>query len=257
MKTVEVLGTPLRVTACDALLDFCHERVRRAGVFAVDFTNSHVVTMRRMRPEFRALTSCFDYFVPDGMPLVWCMNGGRAPLADRVYGPAFMRECLQRTRPDFRHFFLGGTAACLKLLEARAKAANPGLSVAGRRNGDFSEAEEAGVVAQINEASPDFVWVGLGTPKQQQWISRWKPQIQRGALLAVGYAFDVNAGTKPDVPLWMQRRGLGWAFRLASEPRRLAGRYLRYNSLFLFYLLWDGLRGRAIRRGASAAGTTS
>ena len=248
MRIVEVLGTPLRVTAYEALSDFCHERVRDAGVFAVDFTNSHIVVMRRRWADFRALTSCFDYFVPDGMPLVWCMNCGRARMSDRVYGPSFMRECLRRTKPEFRHFFLGGTQECLERLKLRAKRLNPGLTVAGARDGYFSTEEEAEVVSQINEAAPDFVWVGLGTPKQQQWISRWKPKIQRGALLAVGYAFDVNAGTKPDAPLWMQRRGLGWVFRLASEPKRLTRRYLRYNSLFLFYLLWDGLRGRAIRR---------
>lgn len=252
MRAIEVLGTPLRVTAYEALSDFCHERVQSAGVFAVDFTNCHVVAMRRRRADFQGLTSCFDYFVPDGMPLVWCMNwGGRARMSDRVYGPAFMRECLRRTRPEFRHFFLGGSEECLERLKSRAKRLNPGLTVAGARDGYFSAEEEAEVAAQINKAAPDFVWVGLGTPKQQQWISRWKSKIQRGALLSVGYAFDVNAGTKSDAPLWMQRRGLGWAFRLASEPKRLARRYLCYNSLFLFYLLWDGLRGRAIRRVAS------
>ena len=67
----------------------------------------------------------------------------------------------------------------------------------------------------------------------------------RGVILTVGFAFDVNAGMKPDAPLWMQRVGLTWVFRLASEPRRLLGRYLRYNFLFLFYLAVDGLRGRA------------
>ncbi|MCS1408939.1 MAG: N-acetylglucosaminyldiphosphoundecaprenol N-acetyl-beta-D-mannosaminyltransferase [Verrucomicrobia subdivision 3 bacterium] len=252
MKTVEVLGTPLRVTTYDALSDFCHEEVRKASVFAVDFTNSHIVTMRRMSVEFRSMMSCFDHFIPDGMPLIWCMNRGRAQLSDQVYGPTFMRKCLERTQPDYRHFFLGGSKECLAKLEMRLRKVHPGLSVVGMRDGYFSAEEEEGIVSAINEISPDFVWVGLGTPKQQRWISRWKSKIQRGALLAVGYAFDVNAGTKPDPPLWMQRRGLGWAFRLASEPKRLAGRYLRYNSLFLFYLLWDGLRGQAIRRTVAA-----
>jgi N-acetylglucosaminyldiphosphoundecaprenol N-acetyl-beta-D-mannosaminyltransferase len=61
----------------------------------------------------------------------------------------------------------------------------------------------------------------------------------------VGFAFDVNAGLKPDAPPWLQRAGLTWLFRLASEPRRLASRYFKYNGLFLFYLFWDGIRGRA------------
>ena len=101
---------------------------------------------------------------------------------------------------------------------------------------------------EINRLSPDFIWVGLGTPKQQEWISRNRPMLKRGVLLAVGFAFDVNAGTKRDAPPWMQRTGTTWLFRLVQEPRRLAPRYLRYNSLFVFYLLWDGLRGHAWRK---------
>ncbi len=254
MKMVEVLGTPLQATTYSALSDFCHDRAKAPGVHAIDFTNTHIVAMRRSQPDFRELTSCFDSFVPDGMPLVWCMNWGKAELSDRVYGPRFMEECLRRTQPDYRHFFLGGSQACLDQLLRQAETLNPRLEVAGAQHGYFSEEAESEVVDSINELSPDFIWVGLGTPKQQQWIARWKSRISRGVLLAVGYAFDVNAGTKPDAPLWLQRRGLGWAYRLVSEPRRLAGRYLRYNSLFLFYLCWDGLRRRAVRnRSASQA----
>ncbi|MGI9172835.1 MAG: WecB/TagA/CpsF family glycosyltransferase, partial [Chthoniobacterales bacterium] len=84
--------------------------------------------------------------------------------------------------------------------------------------------------------------VGLGTPKQQEWIHRHKVKIPRGLLLAVGFAFDVNAGMKKDAPAWMQRVGLTWVFRAWSEPRRLLTRYLRYNSLFLYYLAHDALR---------------
>ena len=90
---------------------------------------------------------------------------------------------------------------------------------------------------EINRLSPDFIWVGFGTPKQQAWVKRHKHLLRRGVILTVGFAFDVNAGMKPDAPGWMQRLGLTWVFRLASEPRRLAPRYLRYNFLFLWYLL--------------------
>ena len=99
-------------------------------------------------------------------------------------------------------------------------------------------------MAELERLSPDFIWVGLGTPKQDAWVKRQKSQLRRGIVLSVGFAFDVNAGMKPDAPPWMQRWGLTWLFRFASEPRRLAGRYFKYNSLFLWYLAADGLRGR-------------
>jgi N-acetylglucosaminyldiphosphoundecaprenol N-acetyl-beta-D-mannosaminyltransferase len=246
--TVNVLGTPLCVTSYEEFSSFCHERVKQSDVFSVDFTNTQIVTMRRTEDSFRRLTESVDYFVPDGMPLIWCMNRAEAGMQDRVYGPTFLRECLIRTKSEYTHYFLGGSKECLERLCERSLEQNAGLTICGTRDGYFCEDQEEGIVAEINELSPDFIWIGLGTPKQQAWINRWKPKIKRGGILAVGYAFDVNAGTKADPPLWMQRFGLGWAFRLASEPKRLAGRYLKYNSLFLFFLFWDGLWGRAIRR---------
>ena len=244
MRIVRVLGTPLCSTTHAGLSDYCHRRVGEPGVLAVDFTNTHIVTMRRLRTDFRRLTLCFDHFVPDGMPLVWCMK--RIRPSGRVYGPEFLRECLGRSPAGCRHFFLGGSRECLRRLEARVREINPDLDLVGSQHGYFAPEEEEAVVERINALSPDFVWVGLGTPRQQQWIARWKSRIRRGVLLSVGYAFDVNAGTKPDSPGWMQQRGLGWLFRWVSEPRRLTGRYLKYNSLFLAYLLWDGIRGRAV-----------
>ena len=119
-------------------------------------------------------------------------------------------------------------------------------------NGYFKPEQDQEIVDEINQLSPDFIWVGLGTPKQQEWIHRNMPQIKRGVVFAVGFAFDVNAGTKKDAPLWMQKRGLTWVFRLLSEPLRLGPRYLRYNSLFLFYLLWDGIRGCAFKKNGGS-----
>jgi len=91
----------------------------------------------------------------------------------------------------------------------------------------------------------DFIWVGSGTPKQQTRTKRHKHLLRRGVVLTVGFAFDVNAGTKPDAPAWMQRWGLTWVYRLATEPSRLGLRYLCYNSLILSCLLRDVARSRA------------
>jgi N-acetylglucosaminyldiphosphoundecaprenol N-acetyl-beta-D-mannosaminyltransferase len=180
------------------------------------------------------------------MPLVWCLNRRGAGLRDRVYGPTFMRRCLAGSPAGLRHYFLGGSEECLARLQENLRRENPALEIVGVRNGYFQPGQEAEIVAEINRLAPDFIWVGLGTPKQQAWIHRHKGEINRGIILAVGFAFDVNAGTKPDAPAWMQRCGLTWVYRLASEPRRLLGRYLKYNSLFLYYLLRDGRNDRAI-----------
>lgn len=251
MRTVEVLQTPLLLTDYDKLASTCLEWTRSEGCIAVDFANTQIVTMRRHDSAFRELTSRYDYFPPDGMPLVWCLNRAGAQLKDRVYGPIFMRRFLETVPSNFTHYLLGGSEECGVRLRSHFQQLNPGMKFIGafhglcHPDGRLDKNAEHDVIAEINQRSPDFIWVGFGTPKQQAWVRQHKHLLRRGVILTVGFAFDVNAGMKPDAPLWMQRLGLTWIFRLASEPRRLAGRYLRYNFLFLWYLLVDGMRGRA------------
>jgi N-acetylglucosaminyldiphosphoundecaprenol N-acetyl-beta-D-mannosaminyltransferase len=243
-RAIEVLGTPLQVTNYADFTAHCQRLAREGGPWAIDFSNTMIATMRRHEPAFREITSRFDCFVPDGMPLIWCLNRRGANLKDRVYGPTFMRHCIVHSPRPFSHYFLGGSEECLDRLQRSLRAECPEVDIRGAHHGYFQPPDEAAILAELERLSPDFIWIGLGTPKQQDWIHRNKDRIRRGLLLAVGFAFDVNAGTKPDAPAWMQRHGLTWVFRLASEPRRLLGRYLKYNSLFLWYLLRDGLRKR-------------
>ncbi|MCU0770296.1 MAG: WecB/TagA/CpsF family glycosyltransferase [Verrucomicrobia bacterium] len=247
-----VLGTPLLLTDYSGLGEACQRWTRRPAPVAVEFANTQVVIMRRHDPSFHRLTQACDYFAPDGMPLVWCLNRAGAGLRDRVYGPTFMRQFLDAVPATFTHYLLGGSAECGRRLKERFSQANPGLRFIGEyhgrceADGRLDPAQEAAVIEGINRLSPDFIWIGFGTPKQQAWVHRYKPQIKRGVILSVGFGFDVNAGMKPDQPLWMQRLGLGWLFRLWSEPGRLLGRYLKYNSLFLWYLFRDGIRSRSV-----------
>lgn len=247
-----MLGTPLLLTDYANLQQRCQDWARSGRCLAIDFANTQTVTMRRHEPAFRELTSAYDAFPPDGMPLIWCLNRAGAGLKDRVYGPAFMRLFLEKVPGRSTHYLLGGSEECgIRIREIFAKK-NPGLNFVGSFHGFCSPdgvlADEADrkVIEEINELAPDYIWVGFGTPKQHAWLKRHKHLIRRGVILTVGFAFDVNAGMKPDAPAWMQRFGLTWVFRLCSEPRRLLARYARYNFLFLWYLLRDGLRGRAL-----------
>jgi N-acetylglucosaminyldiphosphoundecaprenol N-acetyl-beta-D-mannosaminyltransferase len=248
-----LLGTPLALTTYEELTRHCQWLAGQPGVVALEFANTQIVTLRRHEPAFRKVTASYDAFIPDGMPLVWCLNRRRARLPDRVYGPTFMRRCISQSPAPLTHYLLGGSAELGQRLRAAIAGWNPAVRVVGshhgrcRADGTF---EESGVIDEINRLSPDFIWVGLGTPKQQAWTRASKARLRRGVVLTVGFAFDVNAGLKPDAPAWMQRCGLTWLARLLSEPGRLASRYLRYNSLFLFYLLWDGLRGRLFQESS-------
>ena len=103
----------------------------------------------------------------------------------------------------------------------------------------LSAEEEASIIAQINAVSPDYVWVGLGTPKQDLWLAANRSRLEASALLAVGAAFDLLAGRRRRAPRWMQRTGTEWIYRLAMEPRRLASRYTRVNARFVLLLVQD------------------
>ncbi len=251
MKTIDLLGTPLLITNYDGLAADCLRWAREPRCLALDFANTQIVTLRRHEPAFRELTGAYDYFPPDGMPLVWCLNRAGAGLRDRVYGPAFMREFLAGVPPNFTHYLVGGSEECGARLRHRFEQLNPGIKFVGAFHGKchvdglLDGEAEANLVAELKQLSPDFIWVGFGTPKQQAWVKKHKHLLGRGVILTVGFAFDVNAGLKPDAPPWMQRWGLTWVYRLGSEPRRLGPRYLKYNFLFLYYLLRDRKRRRA------------
>jgi N-acetylglucosaminyldiphosphoundecaprenol N-acetyl-beta-D-mannosaminyltransferase len=248
MTVMDILGTPLLVTDYEGLSQQCQDWARNGQCVAMDFANTQIVTMRRHEPWFRELTSAYDYFPPDGMPLVWCLNRAGARLRDRVYGPTFMRELLKQVGGEFKHYLLGGSEECGARLRATFGQLNPAIKFVGSFHGKClldgrleGPAEEQ-VMAELNRLSPDFIWVGFGTPKQQAWVKQHKHLLRRGVVLTVGFAFDVNAGVKRDAPDWMQRLALTWVFRLWSEPRRLGPRYFRYNFLFLYYLVRDKLR---------------
>jgi N-acetylglucosaminyldiphosphoundecaprenol N-acetyl-beta-D-mannosaminyltransferase len=98
----------------------------------------------------------------------------------------------------------------------------------------LSREENTAEVERINAAAADVVWVGLGSPKQDMWMAEHRAQLNAPVLIGVGAAFDFHAGLKKQAPLWMQRSGLEWLFRLGQEPRRLWRRYLIYNPRFVW-----------------------
>jgi len=250
---VPVLGTQVSATDYDGLSAMLIELNQKADrAVAVDFANTQIVTMRRHDPVFARLSECIDIVLPDGMPLVWVMNSRGAALRDRVYGPTFTRRFLAFCPSGKTHYLVGGSEECGRRFRERMESLNPSLEFVGGYHGACSPdgvlEDDEEVLAEIKAKRPDFIWVGLGTPKQYGWIARTKHRLDHGTLLAVGFAFDVNAGMKPDAPAWMQKYGLTWIHRMVSEPRRLLGRYLKWNSLFLAYSAWDAMKRTGLHR---------
>ena len=194
----------------------------------VAVTGMHGIAESRNDNEFRRAIESADLVVPDGMPLVWLGRWHKHPLHRRVYGPELMETFCRETGPAYRHFFYGGGDGTAELL-ANSLRERHGIAVAGTYTPPFralTTQEHLQLTAQIESSSPDILWVGLSTPKQEKWMNANCGLLSVPVLLGVGAAFDINSGKTRQAPAWMRESGLEWLFRLLTEPKRLWRRYL-------------------------------
>jgi N-acetylglucosaminyldiphosphoundecaprenol N-acetyl-beta-D-mannosaminyltransferase len=218
---------------------------------SVHFATAHTLVEAHDNAALRAALS-EGLVEPDGMPLVWLGRRDGMPV-ERVCGPDFMPAVVQQGIGLGRtHFFYGGAPGTPEALAARLETRYPGLLVAGTMSPPFrplTSQEDEAVVAEINAAAPDYVWVGLGSPKQDLWLAEHRSRIMAPVLLAVGAAFDFHSGRIQRAPRWMQRSGTEWLYRLVTEPRRLVGRYTMVNARFARLVAQERLR-RLLKRGS-------
>ena len=191
MCTVPIIGLPLAATTYAGAVEWVLEQAVSADrAFAVEAANTHVAALSRHDPEFGETMSRFDLIVPDGMPLVWAINM-RLPegqkLTDRVYGPTLMLETLKATqsRPEFRHFLLGGRDSTLEKLTGSFADRFPGAVIADVYSpplGEWPEDESERIAAKIRESGANLIWVGMGCPKQEHWIAKHKNRLPPGVI---------------------------------------------------------------------------
>jgi len=207
-------------------------------------------------PTFRDAMNGADLVTPDGMPLVWGLRRLGVTDATRVYGPDLTPLLLAAAeREAIPVGFLGSAPHVLAMLLDEVDRRWPALRVAYAWSPPFTaltDEEDADVVSAINASGAKILFVGLGCPKQELWMARHRGTVE-GVMVGVGAAFDFLAGEKLQAPQAMQEAGLEWLFRLITEPRRLAKRYLRQNPRFAVLFGAQLIRFRA--GGASQRGS--
>lgn len=210
--------------------------------------NVHSVVTARKTPEFAKIIDSADMATADGAPVAWLMRRLGISNQTRINGPDLMwKYCEEAASRDESIFLYGSQQGTLDLLQAKLVACFPGIRIAGSFSPPFralTEEEDAMVVDLINSSGAGTVWISLGCPKQEKWMSDHRASIQ-AVMIGVGAAFDYHAGTIQRAPLWMQRRALEWAYRLGSEPRRLWKRYLVTNTLFLGHATYQVFKHKA------------
>jgi N-acetylglucosaminyldiphosphoundecaprenol N-acetyl-beta-D-mannosaminyltransferase len=208
----------------------------------------------RRSSDYRAVMDQAHLVTSDGMPLVWMLRALGVPGASRVYGPDLTARVLEAAaQAGLPVGFHGGSKAVLARLIAVVQERFPGLEVAYAEAPPFrplTEDEGARITEAINQSGARILFVGLGSPKQDRWMHQHKDHVE-AVMLGVGAAFDFLAGAKAQAPRWMQSSGLEWAFRLATEPRRLWRRYLKQNPAFAVLALAQLARLRSGRMRAT------
>ncbi len=237
VPTFDVLGvniSALNLAQAQQLILTVRAEAPRGYICVADV---HGVTRASEDPALRAVFNRAWLVTPDGMPFVWIGRRRGHQAMTRVYGPDLMLAvCAAGRAAGLTHYFYGGAPGVAEKLQQRLTERFPGLRVVGTCSPPFrapTASETASWRAEMARLRPDVLWIGLGTPKQDWLMSELSGQIAAGVLIGVGAAFDFHSGTKPQAPRWMQRHGLEWFFRLCTEPRRLGGRYLRNNPLFI------------------------
>jgi N-acetylglucosaminyldiphosphoundecaprenol N-acetyl-beta-D-mannosaminyltransferase len=205
---------------------------------AVHLCNAYTLSLALRDGELRDLLNDADANLSDGMPLVWIARRlGLSHMRDRVYGPDLMVATIDRGRhTGLRHYLYGSTPEVIAQLETNLRAQYPGVEIVGVESGPFrplTEAEDRELADRIATSGADVVWVGLGTPRQDLFVDRFR-DLTPATFIAIGAAFDFHAGTKRQAPRTLQRLGLEWLFRLVTEPRRLWKRYLIGNGRFVW-----------------------
>jgi N-acetylglucosaminyldiphosphoundecaprenol N-acetyl-beta-D-mannosaminyltransferase len=246
MKTITLFGQKFVSASLHSVIDLFTDYIEQKSPHMVCICNVHTTMMAYENKLSHQYLKKASISTMDGQPLVWLARFLGSHESERVAGPDLMEEvCRVSADRGYRHYFYGGAEGIPEKLKVIFEGKFPGIKIVGTHSPPFrplTREEDKRVVKRINDARPDFLWVSLGAPKQEQWIADHLDKIEAPIQIGVGAAFDFFTGNVRRAPLWMQRAGLEWFFRLAREPKRLWKRYFIYNTMFLLCLIPEIIR---------------
>lgn len=233
-----ILGVDVNPINFDQTLNMCSRFIRDKEPVYICLAPAHSIMDCYYDNNIRDIFNKSRLTVPDGMAVVWILKlrGNRS--VNRVYGPDLLLSmCELSAREGWKHYFYGSTESISRDLQKYLLSKYPELEIAGAHSPPHTKGkivEDQGIIDKINKAAPDIIWVGLGSPKQDQWMADNRDRLEAPLLIGVGAAFDFISGNIKQAPYWVQQSGFEWLFRLLNEPGRLWKRYSQYP---LFALL--------------------
>lgn len=203
--------------------------------------------------ELRSIINHCDLINADGMPVVWASRLLGTPLKERVAGIDLFEALMKRaSEKGWRVFLLGATQEVVEGVKRVYEAKYPGIVVAGYRNGYWKDTEDAAVAEEVRAAGADLLFVAVSSPKKERFLGHWQGHMKVPFAMGVGGTFDVAVGKVSRAPLWMQRAGFEWFWRVLQEPRRMFKRYFIDDAAF-FGMLARELIARRTRHVVGVA----
>ncbi len=242
MERIKFLGTPMDSASMKETVSYIENKISNGEFLQHVVVNvAKLVNMQKNSVLDKSVKECGLINI-DGMGVVLGARYCGHNVPERVAGVDLFYELLvMSAKRGFPVFLLGASEEVVAETRRRVAVLYPKLIVAGHHHGYFWDDEES-VVSEIRESGAKLLFVAITSPKKENFINRWQDQLGVGFVMGVGGTFDVVSGKVKRAPVWMQRYGLEWLYRVIQEPGRMWKRYLVTNSIFLWLLLKERLK---------------
>lgn len=242
-----VFGLQMAAVTFDEAVQMICEHFREWKGEYVTFLDSHALVIATEKEDYYEAQSDSIVSFADGYPIAKRQRKYGFSHAERIAGPDVMDAIFKKSvQNGYKHYFYGSNEETLSKMKTRLESKYEGIDIVGyfapKRVDDMPKAgfdeRYREDIEKINAAGADFIWIGLGASKQEYWMHHAKGKIN-GLMLGVGAGFDFHSGSKKRAPLWMQKNGMEWLFRVLQEPKRLLRRYMVTNFKFMKLCIKD------------------
>lgn len=242
-KRITIMNSPVDVLTMKETIDLIDDSIReKKSIQHIVVNAAKLVHMQNDEELYQSVVAS-DIINADGMAVVWAAGLLGKPLPERVSGVDLMQELvILASQKKYRIFFFGGKEEVVSEVVRKYTSIFGEEIIAGYRNGYFAKEDEIDIANKIADSKADILFVAISSPTKEIFLNTYKNHLKVPFIMGVGGSFDVVAGKVKRAPLWMQKSGLEWFYRLIQEPRRMWKRYLVTNSLFLFYILKERIR---------------
>ncbi|WP_432665985.1 WecB/TagA/CpsF family glycosyltransferase [Wukongibacter baidiensis] len=220
-KTIRMYGVPIDVVTLESAFERFKQLLDRSVFSFICTPNTEIVMVAREDEALKEILKSSDMNIPDGIGLVIASKVHKLGLIERVTGVDLMERMLEFCDYSRKSIYiLGGKPGVAEMAVHNIVEKYSNIKVEGYRNGYFNVEEEKEIIENINDASPDILFVALGAPRQEKWIYKHRKDLNVNIAMGVGGGVDIWAGTAKRAPKVFQILGLEWFYRLLKEPWR-------------------------------------